>query len=162
LLKTNESKLRPLGVKLEAPHLLMEMEELEWSMDEFLEKAGDFAPTLVLIKMKNGTACGGVAGAPWPKGDAMAADPAKGSFTFSLGPASARCDLVEPYGPLCCAGCGFLFGWLGYVLSVFNDGHGCGSWGHVTYAGPREMGQLIGGTAEDYYQPYERWEFWRL
>jgi hypothetical protein len=38
LLESSESKVRSLGVKLDAPQLLMEMEELKWSMDEFLEK----------------------------------------------------------------------------------------------------------------------------
>jgi hypothetical protein len=95
LLKSSESKLEPLGVNLVAPQLLMEVEELTWSMDEFLEKAGDFAPTLVLIKMKNGTVCGGVAGVPWPKWG-NAADPTKGSFIFSLGATPVRFDLVKP------------------------------------------------------------------
>jgi hypothetical protein len=42
----------------------MEMNGLLWTMDEFRTKAGGFALTLVLIKMKNGTECGGVAGVP--------------------------------------------------------------------------------------------------
>jgi hypothetical protein len=67
LLSASESEVKALGVNLMEPQLLMEMEELWWSMDEFLKKAADFAPTLVLIKMKNGTVCGGVAGVPWPK-----------------------------------------------------------------------------------------------
>jgi hypothetical protein len=97
LLKSNESRVRSLGVNLTAPELLMEMEELEWSMEEFWEKAGDFAPTLMLIKMKNGAECGGVAGVPWPKeGVWYGADPAKGSFIFSLGATPARFDLVNP------------------------------------------------------------------
>jgi hypothetical protein len=58
-LKENEAKLRALGVKLTAPELLMEVNELKWSMEEFLEKAGDFAPTLLLIR--NGTGWSAVA-----------------------------------------------------------------------------------------------------
>jgi hypothetical protein len=97
LLKSRESKVRSFGVKLNAPQLLMEVEEGSvWSMDEFLEKAGEFAPTLVLIKMKNGTECGGVAGVPWPKKAGKAADPVKDSVIFSLGATPARFDLVEP------------------------------------------------------------------
>jgi hypothetical protein len=96
LLTKNEAKLSALGVNVRSPELLMEMEELKWSMDEFLRKVGDFAPTLVLIKMKNGTECGGVAGVPWPKDVGCAAEPAKGSFIFSLGATPARFDLVKP------------------------------------------------------------------
>jgi hypothetical protein len=84
LLQANEVKLGPLGVILMAPELLMEKEALNWSMDEFLKKAGEFAPTLLLIKMKNGTVCGGVAGVPWPKKDKAASDPVMDSFIFSL------------------------------------------------------------------------------
>jgi hypothetical protein len=160
LLKSTESKVRSLGVNLKAPQLLMEMEELEWSMDEFLQKAGDFAPTLVLIKMKNGTVCGGVAGVPWPKQDVSASDPAKGSFIFSLGAAPVRFDLVNPAKALFCAEDSFGFGY--NDLYVSNEGDGCGSCGQGDYAGPREKGQLVGGTAEEWGEDYERWELWRL
>jgi hypothetical protein len=162
LLVKNEGKLRALGVNLRAPELLMEMEELKWSMDEFMEKAADFAPTLVLVKMKNGTECGGVAGVPWPEEWAKAADPAKGSFIFSLGATPTRFDLVKPKNALYCTGESFGFGYGSYDLYVASDGRGCGSCDQGDYAGPREKGQLIGGTAEAYLQRYERWELWRL
>jgi hypothetical protein len=68
----------------------MEMSRLNWSMDEDRAKAGDFAPTLLLIKMKNGTECGGVAGVPWPKNCEVAADYSKKSIIFSLGTTPAR------------------------------------------------------------------------
>jgi hypothetical protein len=71
LLESNDAKLTAIGVT--DPRRLMEMGELEWSMDEFLEKAGDFAPTLELTTLKNGTVCGGVAGVPWPKHGACGA-----------------------------------------------------------------------------------------
>jgi hypothetical protein len=154
--------MRPLGVKLESPQLLMEMSKLKWSMDEFLGKASEFAPTLVLIKMKNGTECGGVAGVPWPGCDETAADPAKGSFIFSLGATPARLDVVDPEEALYCDAWSFGFGNDGGDLFVWGDGAGCGPREQGDYAGPREKGQLIGGTAEDFVQPYERWELWRL
>jgi hypothetical protein len=161
LLKSSESQVRSLGVNLTAPQLLMEVKELEWRMDEFLEKAADFAPTLVLIKMKKGTECGGVAGVPWPNMDAVMGDPAKGSFIFSLGATPARFDLVNPNGALFCTRVGFGFG-DDCDLFIFTTGLGCGSLGQEDYARPREMRQLIGGTAQDCFQPYERWELWRL
>jgi hypothetical protein len=180
LLGKNEAKLRALGVNVAAPQLLMEMEELEWSVDEFLKKAGDFAPTLVLIRMKYGTECGGVAGVPWPKKGKTAADPAKGSFIFSLGATPARFDLVTPGTALYCDAVSFGFGG-GGDLVVLSDGNGCGSFSSETYAGPRGkrqfnggttgtwyqsyergQGQLIEGTAKKWYEPCERWELWRL
>jgi hypothetical protein len=159
---SNEAKLKALGVNVTAAQRLMKMKELKWSMDEFLEKADRFAPTLVLIKMKNGTECGGVAGVPWPKSHKTAADPAKVSFIFSLVPTSARFDLTKPEKALYCGGYGFQFGYLSCDLFVLSDGSGCGSPGEGTYAGPRGRGQLIGGTVEAYKEPYERWELWRL
>jgi hypothetical protein len=162
LLKSNEPKLKPLGVNPTAARLLMEMEKLQWSMDEFLEKANDFAPTLVLIKMKNGTECGGVAGVPWPKKHEMRADPAKGSFIFWLGANPARFDLVISERALFAKPWAFGFGGVSGDLFVLSDGSGCAAYGQGDYAGPREMGQLIGGIAEAYSQAYERWELWRL
>jgi hypothetical protein len=162
LLKSSESKVMSLGVNLTAPQLVMEMEELKWGIDEFREKAGDFAPTLVLIKMKNGTECGGVAGVPWPKKGGAAADPAKRSFIFSLGATPARFDLVNPQVALYCTSWAFGLGAGSSDLFVGGDGWGSGSLGQGAYAGPREPGQLIGGTAGAYCQPYERWELWRL
>jgi hypothetical protein len=164
LLNSSESKVRSLGVNLTSPQLLMEMEELEWSMDEFLKKAGDFAPTLMLIKMKNGTVCGGVAGVPWPKKWETAVDPAKGSFIFSLVATPARFDLVNPEKALVCTNLRFGFGDDGYDLCIVANDDVCGSLGQVSYAGPRQTGQLIARTADDYryFQPYERWELWRL
>jgi hypothetical protein len=163
LLKSSESKVKSLGVNLTAPQLLMEVEELKWSMDEFWQKAVDFAPTVVLIKMKNGTECGGVARVPWPKmHDGKAADPAKGSFIFSLGATPVRFDLVNPEKALFCWSNFFGFGYDSNDLFVWSNGDGCGSSRRGTYAGPRQKGELIGGTAETYKQPYERWELWRL
>jgi hypothetical protein len=162
LLNFSEAKLKWLGVTLAAPELLMEMERLRFGMDEFLKKASDFTPTLVLIKMKNGTECGGVAGVPWPKKYARVADPAKGSFIFSLGATPARFDLVEPRHALYCDDLVFEFGIGGKDLIILSQSEGCGSGGQGVYAGPREKGQLIGGGAGDWMQPYERWELWRL
>jgi hypothetical protein len=164
LLMKNDAKLRALGVKTTDPELLMVMRERKWSMDEFLKKAGDFAPTLLLTKMKNGTECGGVAGVPWPKQDDEAGgDPAKGSFIFSLGETPARFDLITPEQALFNGVAYFGFGPNnGGDLTVWSEGNGCGSWGQRAYAGPREMGQLVGGTTAAYYQPYEVWELWRL
>jgi hypothetical protein len=162
LLCANDTALGALGVNLIAPELLLEVDELEWSMDEFPEKAGDFAPTLVVIKMKNGTECGGVAEVPWPKPLVKAADPAKGSLIFSLGATPARFDLVNPELALYCSSAGFVFGYGSADLFVWGNGDDCGSDSEASYAGPREKGQLIGGTTEDYFQPYERWELWRL
>jgi hypothetical protein len=153
--------MKRLGVDLDSPELLMEMEELRWSMKEFREKAADCAPTLVLIRMKNGTECGGIAGVPWPHGYEEAADAAEGSFIFSLGATPTRFDLVRPAKALVCRQMYFGFGPRnGGDLTVWGDGDGCGSRGQGAYAGPREEGQLIGGST--CYQPYERWELWRL
>jgi hypothetical protein len=116
---------------------------------------------LVLIKMKNGAECGGVAGVPWPKQYEGGKDPGKDSFIFSLGATSARFDLVDPKTPLYCTSDGFAFG-CPSDLFVFTAREGCGSVGQGDYAGPRESGQLIGGTAATWFQPYERWELWRL
>jgi hypothetical protein len=165
LLKSSESQVKALGVNLMELQLLMEMDELEWSMDEFWEKAADFAPTLVLIKMKNGTVCGGVAGVSWPKSGG-AADPAKGSFIFSLGATPARFDLIGPEGALFCGDDLFGFGCEGDDLFVYNDGDGCGSCDEFeddqsAYTGPRGKGQLVGATVGD-TEWYERWELWRL
>jgi hypothetical protein len=161
LLKSSVAKVSSLGVNLTAPQLLMEIDELEWSMGEFVKKVGDFAPTLVLIKMKNGTECGGVAGVPWSMEGEIAADPSMGSFIFSLGTAPARFDVIKSEKALYRASYGFAFGY-GCDLCVFANGMGCGSEGQVDYAGPREKGQLVGGTTEARYKPYERWELWRL
>jgi hypothetical protein len=98
---------------------------------------------------------------PWPREDEAAADPAKDSFIFSLGATPARFDLVKSERALYC-GAGFQFGYDRGDLYVCNDGRLCGSEGQGDYAGPREMGQLIGGTAEECCGPYERWELWRL
>jgi hypothetical protein len=162
LLKASESKVRSLGVNLKSPQLLMEMEELKWSMDEFWQKAGDFAPTMVLIKMKNGTECGGVAGVPWPKKYDLAADPEKDSFIFSLGATPVRFNLVRPERALYCDNDSFGFGYNGEGLFILNNGVGCGSRDEGAYAGRREWGQLVGATAEEWVEAYERWELWRL
>jgi hypothetical protein len=166
LLNCCETKLKAIGVAPEAPQLLMEVSELKWSMDEFLKKADGLAPTLVLIKMKNGTVCGGVAGVPWPRKSYYKADPAKGSFIFSLGAAPARFDLVNPEEALYCCHNYFGFGYDANDLFVWDDGDGCGSCadfqhGRSAYTGPRGQGQLVGAT-DGYNEPYERWEPWRL
>jgi hypothetical protein len=166
VLRKNAAKLGALRVNLMAqlaPQPLMEMDELEWSMEEFWQKAGDFAPTLVLIKMKNGTECGGVAGVPWPKRqDRKAADPAKGSFIFSLGATPVRFDLVQSEKALYCSNSRFMFGYDSDDLYVWSDGDGCGSKGQGDYAGPRGRGQLVGRTAKASVQQYERWELCHL
>jgi hypothetical protein len=157
LLKSSESKVRSLGVNLTAPRLLMEMDELKWSMNEFWEKAGNFAPTLVLIRMKNGTECGGVAGVPWPKRHCqVASDASESSFIFSLGANPARFDLVKPDVALYCTKWSFGFGHESRDLYVLNYGDGCGSLGGGDYAGPRGYGQLVDATAGACYQRYER------
>jgi hypothetical protein len=112
--------------------------------------------------MKNGMECGGVAGVQWPKQYESAADPAEGSFIFSLGATPARFDLINPERALDCSEGFFGFGYYGSDLFVWGNGDGCGSDGEASYAGPRETGQLVGGTARAYKQPYERWELWRL
>jgi hypothetical protein len=162
LLNSNEAKLSVLGVNLTAPKLLMQVGELEWSMDEFWQKTDDYAPTLVLMRMKNGTECGGVATVPWPKKGMLAGVPAKGSFIFSLGALPARFDLVKSETALVCGFLWFAFGRAPSDLFIRSDSRDCGSYGQGDYAGPREKGQLVGGTAETWLQPYERWELWRL
>jgi hypothetical protein len=96
LLARNRAKLRQLCVKLSKPELLVERRELKQEMDEFLQKAGSIAPTLLLVEMQNGTECGGVAGVAWPPEDADAKDPSKVSCIFSLGAAPTRFGLVRP------------------------------------------------------------------
>jgi hypothetical protein len=161
LLQENEAKLSGLGVNLDGRQLLMEVREGKWSMDELLERAADFAPTLVLIKLKNGTECGGVAGVRSPNGGKMA-DLTQGSFIFWLGATPARFDLVEAGRAVYSGGQGFGFGGMGFDLCVWSKGGCCGSWGQQSYAGPRGKGQLVGGTAEEPTPPCERWELWRL
>jgi hypothetical protein len=100
---------------------------LKWGVDEFLEKAFGFAPTLVLFKVKNGTECDGVAGVPWPKQYEVGTDRGKGSFIFSLGTAHARFDLVKPEQALYSGSSGFGFGGFGSDLFVLNNGRGRGS-----------------------------------
>jgi hypothetical protein len=104
---------------------------------------------------------------PWPQilaedDDETAADPGKGSFIFSLGATAARFELVIATDALFCSSWSFGFGEAGNELYVLKDGNGCGSMGQRAYAGPRDAGRLVGGTAEAYNQPYERWELWRL
>jgi hypothetical protein len=163
LLARNKAKMSALGVDLKGAQLLMEVHKLEWSMKEFLEKAGKFAPTLLLIEMKNGTECGGVAGVPWPKIDEGTADLAKASFIFSLGPNPTRFNLIRCDWALHCCKCAIKFGGGGSNdLYLCGNGAGCGALGRGAYAGPLGPGQLIGGTGLASQQPYERWELWRL
>jgi hypothetical protein len=157
LLRKNEGQLRMLGVGPKAPRLLMEVRTRKWELDKFLKKACEFAPTLLLIKLKNGAECGGVAGVPWPKCGEAAADPAKGSFIFSVGATSARFDLVTSEQALYCGPRGIQFGYNGDLV-VLTHAAGCGSSDQGDYAGRREPGQLIGGPAA----AYECWELWRL
>jgi hypothetical protein len=161
LLNRNECKLRSLGVTLDAPELLMEVHKLTWDLDEFQRKAGGFAPTLVLIELKNGTERGGVAAVPWPDTGVTAGDPTGGSFIFSLGAIPARFNLVEREAAVRFCRFGFMFG-AREDLFMWNGGRGCGSDGQLDYAGPRERGELIGGNAAMHRQPYVRWELWRL
>jgi hypothetical protein len=63
---------------------------------------------------------------------------------------------------LFCADGRFGFGNFGEDLVIFNDGDGCCSGREGAYAGPREWGQLVGGSAEELFEAYERWELWRL
>jgi hypothetical protein len=160
LLGKNKAKLEGVGVTLTAPQLLMEAQESIWSMADFQEKAGNFAPTLLLLKLKNGTECGGVAGVPWPKGCRDAADPAGNSMLFLLGATPARFDLVNPEKALYSCSVYFGFGSEG-ALNIRRDGE-CRSLGEGAYAGPREKGQLVGGDPKYFKQTYERWELWRL
>jgi hypothetical protein len=79
LLAKNQAKPTVLGVKFSRPELLMEKRErkwkmddfwqtvkrdLRWKMDEFWQTVGSIAPTLLLVEMRNGTECGGIAGVP--------------------------------------------------------------------------------------------------
>jgi hypothetical protein len=162
LLEYSEAKLKAIGVAPSDPQLLVEARDLTGSMDNVREKAGDLAPTLVLIEMKNGTVCGGVAGVPWPKRGERAVDPARGSFIFSLGAASTRFDLIRPEQALYSDISGFCFGASGHDLYLMPPGLGCGSGGEGDYAGPREAGQLFGGCEQSTFQPVVRWELWRL
>jgi hypothetical protein len=157
LLRKNEEQLGTLGVSPKAPRLLMEVRTKKWKLGKFLKNAREFAPTLLLIKLRNGITCGGVAGVPWPKCGDTASDPAKGSFIFSLGATPARFDLVKSEQALYCGPRGIQFGYNGDLV-VLNYAAGCGSSDQGDYAGPRESGQLIGGPAA----AYERWELWRL
>jgi hypothetical protein len=127
----NDAKLTAVGAKMIALQLLMPTYEVKWSMDELLEEAGDFAPTPVLIKMKNGTECGGFAAVPWPKWGEVTADPGKGSFIRSLETEQTRFDLVGAEPALFCThlqsfgfGCGNLF--------IVGDEGVCGSQGDVS------------------------------
>jgi hypothetical protein len=147
-------------VDLAAPKLLMETEDLEWSMEEFLKKAGDFVPTLVVIKMKNGTVCGGVAGVPWPKIDSGGCGERFIHLLARGDSHSLRARQAE--NALYCTNWEDWFGHISGDLVAWSDGRGCGSRDIGDYAGPRETGQLVGGTAEPSQQLYERWELSRL
>jgi hypothetical protein len=130
--------LSQLGVKLTSPELLMEKSDLKWKMDEFEQKVGCAAPTL-LIEMQNGTECGGVAGVPWPSCGSVVKDPSKVSCIFSLGATPTRFGLVDSENRAITAwSSGFEFGGSDFVdLAVWTNGWGCQSAGQRYYAGPR-------------------------
>jgi hypothetical protein len=151
-------------VKFSKPELLMEKRDLKWEIDEFLQKVGGIAPTLLLVEMENGTECGGLAGVAWPPEDTDAKDPSKVSFIFSLGATPTRFDLVRADDQAIRSwDCGFAFGSysIGSDLAVWGDGDGCYAVGQKCYAGPRSDGSLI-GTSPSWKGPYARWELWRL
>jgi hypothetical protein len=131
-------------------------------LDEFLRKACDFAPTPLLILLKNGTECGGVAGVPRPTWGPVA-DPARGSLTFSRSPGGspARFEPANPHRALHCAAGYVTFGCDSHGPLVMN-GCDCNSEGQGDYAGPRDGGQLVGGTADACYRPYGHGELRRL
>jgi hypothetical protein len=166
----------------------MEKGYLRLKMDEFLQKVGDIAPTLLLVEMEHGTECGGVAGVPWPKGTgakdpskvslvfslgatspwpapyAAAKDPSKVSCIFSLGATPTRFGLVSADDQAIRSwwnafGFGGRSG--GAELAVGSDGWGCIARGQKCYAGPPGVGSLI-GTSPSSYGRYARWELWRL
>jgi hypothetical protein len=139
----------------------MEKRELKWEMDEFRQKVGGIAPTLLLVEMQNGTECGGVAGVPWPK-DTEARDPSMVSCIFSFGSTPTRFGLVSSDSQAIHSWRdGFGFGsWAGFDL-VILDGGGCYAEGGKCYAGPPGAGSLV-GTSPSRYGPDARWELWRL
>jgi hypothetical protein len=157
LFRPNEAKLTGLGVSIMTPELLMMMRNQKWSMKDFRRRVGRAAPTLLLVKLKNGTECGGVASAPWVKCGKGAPD--DGTFIFSLGEHPARFDLIDRGHALYCGPHAFQFG---FDLCVWATGWGCSSGGEGSYAGPRAKGQLVGGNQIEYSQQYESWELWRL
>jgi hypothetical protein len=164
LLARNEVKLTQLGVVFSKPELLMEKGDLKWEMDEFFLNIGSIAPTLLLVEMRTGTECGGVAGVPWPPTkDANAKDPSKVSCIFSLGATPTRFGLVSADNQAIYSGSySFAFGsGARYDLGVFGNRDGCYASGQACYAGPRGHGSLI-GTSPTWSGPYARWELWRL
>jgi hypothetical protein len=163
LLARNVAKLAHLGVEFSDAELLMEKRDLKWKMDEFWQKVGNAAPTLLLVEMRNGTECGGVAGVPWPPKCTDAEDPSKVSCIFSLGATPTRFDFISADNQATCSWPGgFQFG-SGYWsdLVVLGSGEGCYAWGRVCYAGPQGEGSLI-GTSPVPWGRYARWELWRL
>jgi hypothetical protein len=162
LLGRHYPDLTQLGGEFSKPELLMEKRDLTWEMDEFLQKVGSIAPTLLLVEMKNGTECGGITGVPWPPVCNDAKDPSKVSCIFSLGATPTRFSLVRPDDQaIRSRSDGFGFGTCGeYDLAILDDGS-CYSQGEKCYAGPRGWGALI-GTSPSYFGPYARWELWRL
>jgi hypothetical protein len=137
LLARNQAKLMRLGVEFSKPELLMEKRDLRWEMDEFRQKVGSNAPTLLLVEMKNGTECGGVAGVPWPPEGTDAKDPWRVSCIFSLDATPARYDLVRADNwAICSWRDAFGFGSSsGSDLAVMGNGHGCVAWAQKCYAG---------------------------
>jgi hypothetical protein len=164
LLEQNELKLQTLRVRLTpgllvvvTPALLLRVTDDLWNINDFRIKVEGIAPTLLLIKLKNGVECGGVADIPWINpGTAV---PGEGSFIFSLGDHPRRFDLIKSEGAVVCRSVFFGFG---EDLRVWSNGWGCSSAGEVCYAGPRKRGQLTGARAGADYREYESWELWRL
>jgi hypothetical protein len=163
LLARNRADLAELGMTFSKPELLMEKRDLRWTTDEFRQKVGSIAPTLLLVEMKNGTECGGVAGVPWPAKYTAAKDPSKVSCMFSLGATPTRFGLVSPDNQAIFSGSGhFKFGSQGSGdLSVWARGDGCFASGRNCYSGPQGSGSLIGASPSGYGQ-YARLELWQL
>jgi hypothetical protein len=163
LLARNHAKLSQLGVEFWKPELLIEKRDLKWKMDELWQKVGSVAPTLLLVEMRNGTECGGVAGVPWPPKWTDAKDRSKLSCIFSLGAIPSRFGLVSADNQAIRSWrSGFGFGSeAGYDLVVVGDGQTCLAQGPRCYAGPRGVGSLI-GTSLSWNGLYARWELWRL
>jgi hypothetical protein len=157
LLQQSEPKLQTLGVRFEAPVLVMRVSDQFWNIDNFRNKANGIAPTLLLIKLKNGVECGGVADVPWINpGTAV---PGEGSFIFSLGDHPRRFDLIKSEKAVVH---GSVFFGFGEDLRVWSNGWGCSSAGEVCYAGPRNRGQIMEAPAGADFREYEYWELWSL
>jgi hypothetical protein len=90
-LNSSQAELKAIGVMPSDPQLLMEVYSLTWSMDEFREKAGDFAPTLVLIEGETGRCA---VESPESRGRSWAAGPPRWGFVHLLAWGDSR--LLRP------------------------------------------------------------------